>query len=115
MAEDPHSLCTEGVSNWSLLQLAALPILAEAQLINDTNPEVFRQFACLTEVSLIQNDPDVTFPSKSILEFDSADHKLALGIPAIGFDHDSGPWNSVFRLKTQASQIVRWLPLWAAR
>jgi hypothetical protein len=89
-AEDPHSLCTGGVSNWSLLQLAALPILAEAQLINGTNPEVLRQLACLTEVPLIQDDPDVAFPSKSILAFDPAEGKFALGMPSIDFDRDFG-------------------------
>jgi hypothetical protein len=89
-AEDPHSLCTVWVSNWSLLQLAALPILAESQLINITNPEVLRHLACLTEVPLIQDDPDVAFPSKSIIAFDSVDGKRALGMPSIGYDRNFG-------------------------
>jgi hypothetical protein len=79
-----------GVSDWSLLQLAALPILAEVQLINSTNPEVLRHMACLTGVRLIQEDPEVAFPSKSTLAFDSVQGKLALGMPSIGFDRNFG-------------------------
>jgi hypothetical protein len=88
--EDPHTLCDMIASNWSLIQLAALPVLAEARLMNDTDPEVFRQLACLAEISLMRDDQELGFDSKSILAFDSVHGKLAIGMPSIGFDRNFG-------------------------
>jgi hypothetical protein len=66
---DPHTLCSKSISTWSLLQLAALPILGEAWAITPPNPDLVRSPACLAEVSLMSDDREVSFQSRSVLVY----------------------------------------------
>jgi hypothetical protein len=84
--DEPHALCGQSVPDWALIELAALPILAEAQKVDDPNRVLYHYFACLTNVSLMQSDPEINFSTKSILSFNRKEGKLAVGLPSIPFD-----------------------------
>jgi hypothetical protein len=89
--EDPHTLCSLGLSNWSLLQLAALPMLGEASAVaGNENSWLLDSLACLTDIPLLRNDPNVGFNSTAVLAFDSVEKKFALAMPAVPFARDFG-------------------------
>jgi hypothetical protein len=83
---DPRALCSRGVGGYSLLQLAAFPILAEAW--NDS--WLVDRLACLTDISLIRHT-FVGYNSTAVVAFDTSDGKFAVAMPAMSdFRHDFG-------------------------
>jgi hypothetical protein len=89
-AEDPHTLCGQSASNWSLLQMAAIGILTEAKTFEGSHPEVLDALACLVDISLMSRDPQVGFESKTVIAFDSIQKKLAVGMLSIPYRNNFG-------------------------
>jgi hypothetical protein len=72
------------VANWPLIQLAALPILAETGGSNSEYPRVRDYLQCLTNIALIHEE--INFSSESILAYNREEGKLAVGLTSIPFD-----------------------------
>jgi hypothetical protein len=81
---DHHALCGQTVATWPLIQLAALPILAETGGSNTEFPQVRDFLQCLTNMRLI--DDEIPFSSEAILAYNREEGKLALGLTSIPFD-----------------------------
>jgi hypothetical protein len=85
---DPHTLCSQSVSSWSLVQLTALTVLAEAWAKNFSS--LVDHLACLTNISLMRNT-SVGYNSTVVLAFDPEENKLAVAMPAMQeFQHRFG-------------------------
>jgi hypothetical protein len=82
---NPHSLCSQSVANWSLIQLAAIPILAEAQEIQTSKPEILKYLSFLTDVTLYES-----FSMESVISLDFEGKKLAVGLKPIPYTHEIG-------------------------
>jgi hypothetical protein len=82
--DDQHAICGQSVANWPLIQLAALPILAETGGSNSRYRQVRDYFQCLTDVGLVQEE--INFSSESILAYNREEGKLAVGLTSIPFD-----------------------------
>jgi hypothetical protein len=82
--ENPHSLCRESVSDWSLVQLAVFPLLAESR---GTAPAFYADLARITGIDLFENQTGSGpgFPTTSIIAFNRTAKKLAVGMPAMPF------------------------------
>jgi hypothetical protein len=87
--ENPHALCRETVSDWSLVQLAAFPLLAEAR---GTSPTFYAELARLTGIDLFENQTGsgAGFSTTAIIAFNRTAGKLAVGMPAMPFVENLG-------------------------
>jgi hypothetical protein len=81
--EDEHSLCRVTVSNWSFLQLAALPVLSEVHQLNASDPGLLHDFANLTNIPIV-----TMFNSQGLLARDASDNKYAIALKSIPFDRN---------------------------
>jgi hypothetical protein len=85
--EDQHRLCARSVADWSLLQLAAIPVLVEAR---SKSPAFYSQFAQRLVIPLLENDPDFTFRPTAFVAFDRAAKRLLIAPAAIPFVDNYG-------------------------
>jgi hypothetical protein len=85
--EDLHPLCREKVSDWTLIQLAGFPLLAEARTENHT---AYKYLADRLGISLLEDDPDFGFYTTAVIAFDRTNGRLLLAPPAIPFTDNYG-------------------------
>jgi hypothetical protein len=78
---EPHPLCSQSVGHWSLMQLAAIPILVEAS----EHPEVIEYLSHLTNVPV-----NKSLSARSLVSRALGDEKLAIGLQAIPYLHEIG-------------------------
>jgi hypothetical protein len=77
------------VGDWSLLQLAALPLLAEASAADHL--WVVDRLACMTDIPLMRDDTRIGLNSTLIFAFDSDKRKLAFPmLPMEAFQREVG-------------------------
>jgi hypothetical protein len=87
--EDLHPLCSRSVADWNLLQLAGIPVLAEAR--NNSNYATFyREFAKILEIRLLEDNPDFGFRTTALIVFDAATKRLVIAPAAIPFEENYG-------------------------
>jgi hypothetical protein len=108
---DPHALCSQSVSDWSLLQLAALPVLGEAWAKNLFS--LVDRLACLTNISLMRNT-SVGYDSTIVLAFDPHENKFAVAMPAMqDFRHDFGIFCENFLTGYYRTGIAQFVPFYS--
>jgi hypothetical protein len=84
--EDLHSLCWETGSDWSLMQLAAFPLLAEAR--GEYTP-FYRNLSRLLGIALFEDDL-MQLQTTAFIAFNRTTKKLAVGLPVMPFDDNFG-------------------------
>jgi hypothetical protein len=85
--EDVHALCQRSVADWSLVQLAAVPILAEARR---DYPDFYRNFSRHLRLPLLEDDVDFQFDTSSLFVFERATGRFLAAPPHIPFVDNYG-------------------------
>jgi hypothetical protein len=84
---DVHPVCRRWVSDWSFLQLAAIPVLVEARR---DYPVFYSEFASHMEIRLLQQDEDFDFNTTALIVFDRETKRLLVAPAAIPFVDNYG-------------------------
>jgi hypothetical protein len=79
---DLNPLCSRTVADWTLLQLASVPVLTEARV---TNHIFYRDFTRRLDVPLLEDDEDFRFDTSALIAFSRADQRLLLSPASIPF------------------------------
>jgi hypothetical protein len=114
--EEPHTICYPGGANWSLLQLAALPVLGEAWSMMLDRQDLFwlvRGLACLADIPLMRADERLSFASHVVLAYDPGQKRLAVAMPALSFASDFGVFCENFLTSYYNTLIDMIIPLYS--
>jgi hypothetical protein len=84
--EDLHSSCSATGTDWSLMQLAAFPLLAEAR---EEYTYFYRNLSSRLGIALFEDDP-IQLQTTAFISFNRTSQQLAIGLPAMPFDHNFG-------------------------
>jgi hypothetical protein len=79
---DFDPLCSRTVADWTLLQLAGVPVLTEARV---NNHAFYKVFAEHLDVPLLEDDEDFHFDSSALIAFSRTRQRLLLAPASIPF------------------------------